>query len=303
MPAATFSILDVSSWRIAADEVAGADEKVWLAPTDSEDRWLFKPATIKDDHVHGEDWAEKAASELGHLLGVPCATVEMANRHGSRGALSLNLRPPNYEMHSGAVLLSDLLADYVPGAVDPLGRPGHNLSNINAVLGTVAAPPGFTGPTGMTGFDVFAGILMLDAWIANRDRHDENWSILVPHAVQDLRRLCGSYDQAGCLGFNLLDTSKARMLAEGRVAAWARKGTAWRFEHTAKPSSLVTLAAEGLSLASTTARRHWMAALCGITDEVVADLMARIPVLSEVGRTFAVEVLATNRKRLLDECH
>lgn len=303
MPAPSFPVIDATSWQVAAVEPAGADEKVWLARPNSDDRWLFKPVTIKGAHVHGEDWAEKAASELGHLLGVPCAQIEMAQRQGVRGALSLNLRPQDYDMHSGVVLLSDMVDGYIPGALNPPGRPGHSLANIRRVLQSAGPPPGFSGPPRLTGFDVFAGVLVLDAWIANRDRHDENWSILVPHDPQGRRRLSGSYDQAGCLGFNLLDTRKMEMMTEDRVEAWACNGTAWRFEHSAKPCSLVTLAAEGLALASNVAQSYWLTTLSDIKEDAVANLLSRIPVLSEVSRTFAEEVLRTNRKRLLDECH
>jgi hypothetical protein len=55
-----------------------------------------------------------------------------------------------------------------PGYVHQPGRkgghPGHSLENVRAV------------PT--TAFDVFAGWPTLDAWIANTDRHDNNWSVL-----------------------------------------------------------------------------------------------------------------------------
>lgn len=209
-------------------------------------------------------------------------------------------------MHSGAVLLSDFLPNYVSGASNPRGRPGHSLTNIKAVLNAAGPPPELAHllpNLPMNGYDVFAGILLLDAWIANRDRHDENWSILVPHDPQQPRRLCGSYDQAGCLGFNLLDAHKERMLAEGSVPHWVARGTAWRFEHVGKPQSLVSLAAEALDLASAEARGHWLGAIAGVSDEAVSGILARSPVLSDVGRTFAREVLTTNRKRLLDECH
>lgn len=298
--------MDCSSWRVVADEFGGAYEKSWLSPPGSDERWLFKPVTEKPGHLHGEDWAEKAASELAALLGVPCARIDMSIRNGRRGALSRNLRPSNYDMHSGAVLLSDFLPGYVPGATNPRGRPGHSLANIKAALDAAGPPPEFADflpNVPMSGYDVFAGVLLLDAWIANQDRHDENWSILVPHDPQLPRRLCGSYDQAGCLGFNLLDAKKARMLHEGRVPQWAARGTAGRFEHTDKPQSLVSLAAEGLALASAEARSHWLSAIAGVSDEAVLGILARLPVLSDVGRTFAGEVLMTNRKRLLDECH
>ena len=66
MSAGDYEVLDLTSWDVVSDETAGADEKLWLMELDSEAKWLFKPVTIKAGHRHGEDWAEKAASELAH---------------------------------------------------------------------------------------------------------------------------------------------------------------------------------------------------------------------------------------------
>ena len=37
----------------------------------------------------------------------------------------------------------------------------------------------------LTAPEVFAGYLVLDAWVANQDRHDQNWAVLhrLPHPV------------------------------------------------------------------------------------------------------------------------
>lgn len=75
MPAEPFSIVDVSDWDIIADETSGAEEKYWLQEPGASDRWLFKTVTVKAGHIHGEDWAEKAVSHLGRILGIPCARI------------------------------------------------------------------------------------------------------------------------------------------------------------------------------------------------------------------------------------
>jgi len=71
----------VSEILIAAnirESAAGAEAKFWPEEPVTEEHWLLKSVTVKDGHVHGEDWAEKAASHLGNLLASPCARVELA---------------------------------------------------------------------------------------------------------------------------------------------------------------------------------------------------------------------------------
>lgn len=298
-----FPIVDASEWNVTAAEVAGADEKLWLEHPKSGEQWLFKPVTVKSEHVHGEDWAEKVASELGAVLGVPCARVEMAVRGESVGSLSLNLRPGGYEMHSGAVLLAAALPDYVPGRENPPGRPGHSLENIAMVLGDAKPPPGWDFPEHFSAFDTFVGVLVLDAWIANRDRHDENWSVLYPHDADQPSRLCASYDQAGCLGYNVQDREKATILADGRLESWVRKGTAWRFEHERKPVTLVELARKALGMVAPEVASHWVSSLAAVQEDAIGDILGRVPNLSGVARNFAHEVLKVNRRRLLGDRH
>ena len=63
-------------------------------------------------------------------------------------------------------------------------------------------PPGCDLPFNATAFDVFAGFVLLDAWIANQDRHDNNWSVLIPGTwPRPATLLSGSYDHASSLGF------------------------------------------------------------------------------------------------------
>jgi hypothetical protein len=86
------------------------------------------------------------------------------------------------------------------------------------------------------------------------------------------------------------------------VEAWVAKGTAWRFEHVGKPASLVELTADALAMCPSTTRAHWLARVDGITEELISDLVHALPVLSDPARSFAIEVLKINRRRLLDEC-
>ncbi|MGH3282775.1 MAG: hypothetical protein ACRDNW_27105, partial [Trebonia sp.] len=214
-----FPVLDVSEWDIVADETSGAEEKYWLQESAGL-LWLFKPVTVKEGHVHGEDWAEKVVSELGCLLGIPCARIELAVFHGRTGSISANLRPEAFELQPGQVLF-EVCA--VPGYVHRKGRcsPGHTLENIRTVLDGALPPPSCAVPFEATAYDIFAGYVLLDAWVANRDRHDNNWAVLRPLVASDEPlRLCGSYDHGGSLGFNVTDDARARRLAEDEVEPW-----------------------------------------------------------------------------------
>jgi hypothetical protein len=39
----------------------------------------------------------------------------------------------------------------------------------------------------MSAYDVFCGYLVLDALVANSDRHDHNWAVFLPPTLQDER--------------------------------------------------------------------------------------------------------------------
>jgi hypothetical protein len=305
---APFEVWDVSGWEVAADEPGGQEEKLWLVEPETGVRWLFKPPTIKNGFRHGEDWAEKVSSHLAKLISMPCAEVQFASfSQQQRGSVSRNLLPPGWEMQSGALLLAAADPAYQPGSVKIKGRPGHSLERIALALSGAGVPPNADLPAGFGAFDVFAGYMLFDAWIANRDRHDENWSILLPTiGPAGDRRLCGSYDHAGGLGYNVQETECAQRLRDqGGVLRWVRKGTAHRFEHSTEdgPVTLVDHAMTALALTNVPVRQFWLEQLGLVTQNTVVGLLGRVPDLSDHCRNFAGEVLRTNQGRLLDAGH
>lgn len=309
MTADQFETWDVSSWEVVNQEPSGREEKLWVrepgALSGSRERdWLFKPVIIKSGHRQGEDWAEKIVSELGGLLGVPCAEIRLAVRDGSPGSLSRNVAPDRWNLVSGSILLGELIENYQEGRLNPPGRPGHSPETICQALSSCEPSPGVAG---LSAFDVFAGYLVLDAWVANRDRHDENWAVLATTALPERRCLAASFDHASSLGFGERDDTRARLLQSGEISSWACKGTARRFAHDpSRPKreipSLVTTAGLALALAGARAREHWLQRLAAVSREEVETLVLRTPNLSDVTASFILEVLAINRGRLLDEC-
>lgn len=303
-----FPVVNVSGWDVIADETAGAEEKYWLREPDSEQKWLFKAVRVRDDHVHGEDWAEKAVAHVARLLGVPCAQIELAELHGSRGLISADLCPRFYELQHGQILLEDQKAEGYEHRTGGRTHPGHSLENIKAALSDVGAlpPEGCDLPFDGSGFDVFAGYLVLDACVANTDRHDNNWAVLRPQrsSTAEPMRLCGSYDHASSLGFNVPDDRCRRLLedGEGAIKTWCGKGYAHRFDLGPGPArpTLVDLAVRALSIASDAAREYWTRRLREVDELEVRRVLDQIPTMSDPARRFAMSVLDVNRRRVLD---
>jgi HipA-like C-terminal domain len=296
-----FPIIDVTDWEITNVETSGAEAKFWLEEPDTERHWLFKSVTIKNGHVHGEDWAEKAASHLGRLMGIPCAQVELAVRGEAVGSISANLRPALYQMQPGQVVLESCRAPgYVHHSRGKL-HPGHSLENIRDALAGAMAPPSSEVPFNASAFDIFAGYVLFDAWIANQDRHDNNWSVLIPiTATAGPMLLSGSYDHARSLAFNEQDIRRETLLNQSDgVAGWCARGKANRFEGRPKLAEAATTA---LRLASTEAREYWPEQLRRVSDGDARQVLSRVPRMSDVARMFATKLLEANRMGVLNAC-
>lgn len=310
----SYPVIDVSAWKRGDREPGGDEAKVWFeAPTDDPTggSWLFKPPTTKtlklsaqrqalgdapDEYRRGEDWAEKIAFELAVSLGLPAASTDLAHfdrPDGTRieGSMSLDMRPPRWILVGGGVLL---------GEIDPRYQPqtcvGHNLDNIERVLSGIPGPPG-TGFEDWSAFDVFAGYLMLDAWIANRDRHEHNWALL--QSPEGEVHLSPTFDHGSALGSGAEDKSRAKVMARG-IRPWCEKGTAWRFED-GRGFTLVELAKVALRRASATAHDHWIDKLAAIDLRRCETVVGRTPRMSDLARTFAIEVLTTNQERMCND--
>ncbi len=306
--------IDVSGWELLQVEQAGTNSVNWLKDPSDGTSWLHKNVTTPPSTgvKQGEDWAEVVATQVGFALGVPCAKTRLCLRNGERGSLSLSVRPPGYDFNEGRVVLQSAgVPGYVPHmegrrAVDParpgVKRPGHSLQNIKTALAEASAPPGFRGPEGLQAFDIFVGYMVLDALIANRDRHEQNWAVLRPQLLGTPDRLAPSYDHGGSLGYNLLDAERERRLKDqASLASWASRGTAYRFEHVRSAPSLVEHAVQAMSLGTPEAATWWSTQLAELDLSGLLEALEHgIPGMSVVASTFTAKLLTMNRRRLQD---
>ena len=291
----SFPVLNSDDWPLVSTESSGGDEKQWVEG-EGGSLWLFKPRTEQAGWSQGEDWAEKITSELAVLLGVPAARVELAVRAGRRGSLSPSLRPAGWELQHGALLLGEVLPGYEPRSK---ARSGHSLINIERVLADVRPPSALPQ---MSAFEAFAGYLVLDALVANQDRHEENWAVLRPLPGGGEVTLAGSYDHGSALAFNVTDAKRTLELDRDGVPAFCGKATAHRFDRDSDGRlTLVGLARSALTRCSSSARSHWLASVEAATETALVSAVDRVPELSHPVRRFTHALLTTNRRRLLHE--
>lgn len=282
-----------------ADEPMGSKEKWWVElPMFGDRQWLLKLARLDelDGTVSGEDWAEWTVHQLADQLGVPSATICPADLEGRRAIVSRSVLRDSLEyLDHGNSVLSARFADYDQSIQGE--NQGYTVAAVQHALEGVGPPADIEWPGGFTAFDVWAGYLLMDAWVAGRDRHHENWAVILRG---DERRLAPSFDHGNALGFQERDERRVRMLGdEPHMMRWVERGTS---HHFAGKPKLTELAWSALRLASPGTRRFWLERLDAISEDAVRSVVSQVPraIMSEVTRTFVVRLLATNRRRLLD---
>lgn len=252
--------------------------------------WLFKPIKTASYRRY-DDWSEKLAAELASLLALPAAQIELARGLTDSGIISLNVTPDGWSMESGDTMLSEFDGYESCANEDrPRNRIGHNLNNIAQVLAEATGPPD-TQYEEWTAFEVFAGYLVFDAWIANTDRHAINWGVLSCEADGRLA-LAASFDHGSALASGAQD----ERLKSRSPWAYATSGSAARFEGGAKVT-LVDLALDAVAQAGGRAR-EWRDRLASVSMTDVATIMGGIEEMSEVRRTFLCTLLEINQGRL-----
>jgi hypothetical protein len=304
-------VVDVSEWpeeEQDPDEPLGARGSTWLVePTTKgggSHLWIFKPVRARTvtraDQTpwFEEDWAEYVATRVGELLDLPVAGIDLAVRHGRRGVISPSFVPdPALPPTFGNELFFREDPDY---PLDAKGEvPGYRFDRCLELLREHRPPLG-SAPAFASASDAFAGYLLLDALVANTDRHHENWSVL---QHQGSSCLAPCYDLGTCLGFQLTDAQRQERLATSdhnrTVRAWSERGNSRTFE--GRPS-LVDVAVEALGTASETARVLLCERLGQLEDDHLTQIVAAVPSdrMSQPAGTFAFEVLRMNRDRLLE---
>jgi hypothetical protein len=295
--------VDVSEWVVIRDEPGGRDQnKRWIAEDASAPReqhwlWKYRQKTGDGSELALTDCAEVFTSRLARAIGLPAAECRFAILNGDPGVISLNVTPRGFSLNTGTTYLPEIEGyRRVIGVSSPGdgGRmrldEGYTLDAVEQVLEGVEPPPGVVG---LSGFAVFAGYLVLDALVANGDRHPGNWALLERQS-DGMRYLAPTYDHGSALGAGMTAANRRDKEPE----AFARKGRANPFEP--RKQLLVDIALQAVQRSGAGLWLERVAAL-DVTS-IQATLEAPPGRLSEVASTFIERVVRENHRRLCHGC-
>ena len=297
-----FNIYDISDVEPLHDEQMGTKRKFWFEFEDY--RFWFK---FGRDNT-GDNWAEKVASELCELIGLPHAEYELAVWRKAKGVVSPTFVPVGAQLRPGNEVLAKIMRGYEIKKYYKQRK--HTLRLVMTVMEDkeIKLPIGWSGLDGIySAADVFVGYLMLDAWIANQDRHHENWAhIVVPEDGTRSVHLATSYDHASSFGSNETDANRKSRLTTrdtgrsmGKYVERARSAF-YLTPNSNKPLSTI----DAFQLAASKrpeAARRWLKQLEGTSSSDTRSILERIPKteITEVGIEFTQRILELNSERLL----
>lgn len=302
-----FSIRQINRQQAEDIEYLGTKRKFWF--TLDGVRYLFKA----EERGTGEDWAEKIVCELARELGLPHVEYELAHEYEGNTSIQPGVicpkfvsRPQSFEM--GNQLLVQRDPAYPSDEHAKYGVSEYTVEAVASVMAALKLPDvkWMTGiPAGITtASDVFAGYLLLDAWVANQDRHHQNWGAI---RDGDHLRLGPTYDHGASLARNVTDEEKkARLRTRDKnytVAHFAGRGASAFYGSAADKKTLSALEVfRRFAHHAPAGAEIWKERLRTVTPDTVKALLNEVPPqrMTPVTREFTFELLMINQHRLLN---
>ena len=284
-------------------EHLGAKPKFWF--TREGKRFLFKA----ENRNTGEDWAEKIVCELARHLGLPHVHYELAQEVG--GYAHPGVVCERFVDSSQAFLMGNQLLFQRDESYPHDQRYRVKAHTVKAVLKAVTelAMPSqqwLSGiPAGIhTAVDVFVGYVMLDAWVANQDRHHQNWGAI---ADGNVLRLGPTFDHGASLARNLQDSERAaRLQTRDRgqgIEHFAERARTAFYPESGGTRTLLTFEAFDLfKAAAPAAAEAWLLQLKAISGATIQNTIDQVPPhrMTPTTRAFTLRLLQLNQQRLLE---
>lgn len=300
-----YEIHQIDSCRSEAVETLGARRKFWFRDNDS--RILFKA----EERNTGEDWAEKVVCELAELLGLPHVQYELAQEVQGNvdrwpGVICASCLTGNEALVLGNQLLLAIDPEYPVDESRRYKVSQHTVAAVTEVLKLLQLPDKswISGmPSGIqSALDVFAGYVLLDAWVANQDRHHQNWAAIYDNGTL---KLAPSFDHGASLARNLSDDERRERLItadRGRsVKVFAGRARSAFYGTATDSRPLRTYAAFWEFLQMAPRASVWLDRLSAISSFQVEAILQQVPALrmTKISKAFTMELLETNRGQLL----
>lgn len=187
-------IINFDSWKVydGASEGSGRSEKVWLI-SDTGEIGLFKYPKIDpaDQKETTEHISEHLAHQLGNILGVPTAKVDIGRRDGRIGSISYLVCEQNEALIEGIDFMSGKYPKY--NAETMQDEESGMYYCIDHIFNSV---PVITKK-------IWIEMMLFDFLIGNADRHQSNWALLMSIASKEPMRIqvrqCPLYDNGSSL--------------------------------------------------------------------------------------------------------
>lgn len=307
-----FPVWDISQLDPIQTEPMGTKEKYWFPRT--EECWYWDG--LGNDYREyifkagregmGENWAEKVSAELCMLLGLPHAQYDLAVYKDKRGVISPTFVPKGAYLQHG----NEILATYIVG-YEKLKRYNQTQHSVDAVFkilddDNIHLPLGwqYTGEISSAS-DIFTGYLMLDAWIANTDRHHENWGLIHIPETKEVY-LAPTFDHASSLGRNISDDERwerltTRDIGRSMPLYVSRARSAFYPSQNARKPLLTLETFQQAVGKRSEAARYWLNRLAAVETYDIESVILKVPSdeMSETAKEFTWTVLNLNKERLL----
>jgi len=152
-------------------------------------------------------------------------------------------------------------------------------------------------------FDVFVGYLLLDAWIANQDRHHENWGVISHnYAIY----LAPTFDHAASMGQNETDLVRKKRLntkdPNYKIECYAQKARSAIYLKKAETKPLSTIDVfNNAAVRRRNGAKLWREMLGDISKQQCLAIFERIPAteINETAIELAVTLLELNKQQIL----
>ena len=302
-----YKIFEVPANSAESSEQLGTKFKIWYRDPD------YGQMLVKEGRPGtGENWAEKIACELAGELGIPHAHYEFATYQDKQGVVTRMLVERGARLIHGNELLTSYAIDYDSEQSKIYRRRNHTLRRVLGYFrrstNLIGAPYGFKRTEHIKdALDVFIGYLMFDAWIANQDRHDENWGLL--RAADGNSFLSPSYDHGSSMGRNESTEKMLNMLVtkdkNQHISKYVLSARSALYPHAGDERVKAVTTIEAFSQAAKLrpdAAEEWRTRLRQIIPKAVEEIIAKVPLhlMPEPARAFTKELLRINRERILD---